>query len=33
MDKDKKKNFRIEIVKKGLAFEAIQYVMVKFTYH
>ena len=33
MDKDKKENFRMEIVKKGLVFAAIQYAMLKITYH
>ena len=33
MDKDKKEIFRMEIVKKGFIFSAIQYAMLKFTYH
>ena len=33
MDEDKKENFRMEIVKKGLVFEAIQYAVLKLTYH
>ena len=33
MDKDKKENFRIEVVKNGLVFAVIQYAMFKFTYH
>ena len=33
MDEDKKENFRMEIVKKGLVFAAIQYAVLKFTYH
>ena len=31
MDEDKKENFRMEIVKKGLVFAAIQYTVLKFT--
>ena len=33
MDKDKKENFRMETVKKGLVFEAIQYAVLKYTYY
>ena len=33
MDEDKKERFRIEIVKKGLVLAAIQYAVLKFTYH
>ena len=34
MDEDKKEeNFRMEIVKKSLVFAAIQYTVLKFTYH
>ena len=33
MDEDKKKNFRMELVKKGLIFAATQYAVLKFTYH
>ena len=33
MDEDKKKNFRMKIVKKGLVFAAIHYVVLKYTYH
>ena len=33
MDEDKNEKFRMEIVKKGLVFAAIQYAMLKFTYH
>ena len=33
MDEDKKENFKTEIVKRGLAFTAIQYAVLKFTYH
>ena len=32
MDEDKKENFIMEIVKKGLVFAAIQYAVLKFTY-
>ena len=33
MDEDKKENFRIEIVKKSLVVAAVQYAVLKFTYH
>ena len=33
MDEDKKEKFRMEIVKKDLVFAAIQYAVLKFTYH
>ena len=33
MDEDKKEIFGMEIVKKGLVFSAIQYTVLKFTYH
>ena len=33
MDEDKKGIFRMDIVKKGLGFAVIQYVVLKFTYH
>ena len=33
MDQDKKENFRMEIVKKDLVLAAIQYAVLKFTYH
>ena len=33
MDEDKKENFRMKIVKKGLVFAAIQYAVLKYTYH
>ena len=33
MDEDKKKNFRMELVKKGLIFAATQYAVLKFTHH
>ena len=33
MNEDKKENFRMEIVKKGLVFAAIQYAVLTFIYH
>ena len=33
MDEDKKENFRMGIVKKGLVFAVIQYAVLKLTYH
>ena len=33
IDEDKKENFRMEVVKKGLVFAAIRYAVLKFTYH
>ena len=33
MDEDKKENFRMEIVKKGLVFTSIQCAVLKFIYH
>ena len=33
MDEDKKEIFRMEIVQKDLVFSAIQYAVLKFTYH
>ena len=33
MDEDKKENFTIEIIKKGLVFAAVQCAVLKFTYH
>ena len=33
IDEDKKENFRMEVVKKGLVFAAIYYGVLKFTYH
>ena len=33
VDEDKKENFRMKTVKKGLVFAMIQYAMLKFTYH
>ena len=31
IDEDKKENFRMEVVKKGLVFSAIRYAVLKFT--
>ena len=33
MEEDKKENFRMEMVKKGLVFAAMQYAVLKFTDH
>ena len=33
IDEDRKENFRMEVVKKGLVFAAIRYAILKFTYH